>query len=143
MKVDFIVKVPGGVHFAGRNVNGNVEALSLSGDVIARTVNGNVRISTSGFGQAGTVNGNVNAKLGIFSQPAEFETVNGNITVQLPPSTEAALEAKTVNGRVKSEFPVTVTSNLKDRRISGTIAGGGPQLLLETVNGNIRLRKSL
>src|SRR5881409_2479929 len=52
--VDFTVRVPAGVRFVGRTVNGSVEAAHLASDVEANTVNGGIRISTSGFAQAGT-----------------------------------------------------------------------------------------
>ena len=55
--VDFTVRVPEGVRFAGNTVNGEVEAANLSGDVEANTVNGNIRISTAGYAEAQTVNG--------------------------------------------------------------------------------------
>src|SRR5881409_2022794 len=57
--VDFTVRVPAGVRFVGRTVNGAVEAAHLASDVEANTVNGAIRISTSGFAQAGTVNGSI------------------------------------------------------------------------------------
>src|SRR5689334_14985323 len=40
--VDYSVKVPAGVHFIARTVNGSVTARSLQGDVEGRTVNGRV-----------------------------------------------------------------------------------------------------
>src|SRR2546427_8245584 len=55
--VDFTVRVPEGVRFAGNTVNGEVEAANLSGDVEANTVNGNIRISTAGYAEAQTGNG--------------------------------------------------------------------------------------
>ena len=48
MNVDFVVKVPAGVRLVARTVNGAVEASGLTGDVDAETVNGSVKIETSG-----------------------------------------------------------------------------------------------
>src|SRR3989454_3289966 len=72
----------------------------------------------------------------------EFRTVNGGITLDLPPSLSAEVRAETVNGEIFTDFPLTVTGKLGPRRVTGTIGGGGRQLALSTVNGNIRLRKA-
>ena len=141
--VDFTVRVPAGVRFIARTVNGQVEATSLSGDVEAHTVNGNVQIATSGYAQGKTVNGSITATLGSigWTQAIEFETVNGSITVDLPAAASTQFEAETVNGNISTDFPLTVQGKLNRKHISGTIGSGGRQLLLKTVNGSIELRR--
>jgi hypothetical protein len=142
VKVHFTVKVPAGVRFVGRTVNGEVEALALASEVDAKTVNGAVRVSTSEHAQARTVNGSIDAALGSFAKPAEFETVNGGITVEMPSDSRAQVSARTVNGGITTDFPLTVQGRFVGRRVDGTIGGGGPRLALHTVNGGIRLRRS-
>ncbi len=141
VQVHFTVRVPEGVNFVGRTVNGEVLAESLGGDVEAFTVNGDVEISTTGFAQAGTVNGSIRASMGRadWSGPLEFETVNGSITVELPRGAGAEVTAKTINGNIETDFPITVEGRFSSRRMTGTIGGGGSRLWLETVNGSIRL----
>ncbi len=139
-KVEFTVRVPAGVKFVGRTVNGDVEAEGLESEVDAGTVNGDVTIATSSAAQAQTVNGNIMARLGsMLSADLEFETVNGQITVELPAGARADVRAATVNGRIETDFPLTVRGRWGPREMSGTIGGGGPELKLETVNGSIRL----
>jgi hypothetical protein len=140
-RVHFTVHVPEGVDFVGRTVNGEVHVESLSGNVEAYTVNGDIGISTTGTAQAGTVNGSIDASLGSsdWSGPLEFETVNGGITVELPRGTGAEVTAKTINGNIETDFPITVEGRFSSRRMTGTIGGGGSRLWLETVNGSIRL----
>jgi hypothetical protein len=140
--VDFRVRLPDGVGLVARTVNGNVRAEALGGDVHAHTVNGNVEISTSERAQAATVNGSIHATLGRTTEAGslEFETVNGRITVELPSSAGADVQAETVNGDISTDFPVTVRGRFSARKVSGTIGKGGPDLLLRTVNGNIRIR---
>jgi hypothetical protein len=140
--VDFTVRVPAGVRFVGRTVNGSVEARSLQSDVTARTVNGRVALSTTGLASAETVNGAIDVTLGtaVWTQPLEFNTVNGSITVTFPPGIDAQVRAETMNGSFTSEFPVTIQSSRGNgRRISGVIGNGGRELQLHTVNGSIRL----
>src|SRR5262249_57043686 len=53
-QVHFNVRVPAGVVFVGRTVNGEINADSLQSDVDARTVNGSVHVATSGAAAAST-----------------------------------------------------------------------------------------
>jgi hypothetical protein len=142
--VDFTVRVPAGVRFVANTVNGAVEAANLAGDVEANTVNGSIRISTSGLAQARTVNGSITASLGraTWSDVLEFRTVNGGITLDLPADLSTEVRAKTVNGDIVTDFPLMVTGRLGPRSLHGTIGKGGRQLELGTVNGTIRLRKT-
>ncbi len=142
--VHFTVRVPRGVAFAPRTVNGDVEAEGLDGDVSVRTVNGSIQVSTTGRADAQTVNGSIRASAGRadWSGEAEFKTVNGSITVTLPSSTAADVRAQTVNGEIETDFALTVSGRVSRRRLSGTIGGGGRSLEMETVNGSIHLRKS-
>ena len=125
--VRFEVRVPAGVDFAGRTVNGNVEAESLQSDSQAQTVNGSVKLTTTGRATATTVNGSVSVELGRADWPdgATFKTVNGGITLTLPGVVDADLQAETVNGSVTSDFPITVTGAFNRRTLRGRIGSGG------------------
>jgi len=144
VRVDFTVRVPAGVRFRGTTVNGGVEAANLSSDVDATTVNGSIRIATSGYAEARTVNGSIVASIGraTWSDALDFATVNGSITLDLPANLSTDVRASTVNGEIVTDFPLTVTGRLGPRRLNGTIGGGGRRLDLATVNGSIRLRKT-
>lgn len=143
--VAFNVRVPAGVKFHGRTVNGEVMAHDLGSDVDAKSVNGAISISTSGFARAQTVNGSITAAMGRADWPSglEFKTVNGSINLSLPASLSARVEAKTLNGEITTDFPMTVTGSFSRRRLSGTIGGGGDRrLILETVNGSVQIRRA-
>lgn len=144
VRVDFTVRVPAGVRFVGNTVNGAVEVANLSSDVEANTVNGGIRIATSGYAEARTVNGSIVASIGraMWSDALDFTTVNGGITLDLPANLSTEVRATTVNGDIVTDFPLTVTGRLGPRRLNGTIGSGGRRLDLATVNGTIRLRKS-
>lgn len=144
VRVDFTVHVPGGVRFVGKTVNGGVEAANLASDVAATTVNGSIRISTSGYAEAETVNGSIVASMGraTWSDALDFRTVNGGITLELPANLSAEVRAKTVNGDIVTDFPLLVTGRLGPRSLNGTIGNGGRRLDLSTVNGSIKLRKA-
>lgn len=144
VEADFEVRVPGAVAFTGRTVNGSVRATNLAHDVAAHTVNGSVRVSTTGVAQASTVNGGVDVSMGRanWSDELEFSTVNGSVTLSLPESVSADVEASTVNGSFSSDWPMTVRGKWGPKRIRGQIGTGGRELTLSTVNGDIELRRN-
>ena len=78
------------------------------------TVNGSIRLTTTGRALASTVNGSVNATMGRADWP------NG--------------------ASLTSDFPVTVTSSSPGtegpRRLAGTIGAGGRELEISTVDGS-------
>ena len=142
-EVHFTVRVPAGVDFVGRTVNGDIDTGSLNGDVSAYTVNGGIEIAATGYAQAKTVNGSIRASMGRadWTGSLDFETVNGSITVELPADLDARVEASTVNGDMHTDFPLTIQGRWGPRRITGTIGEGGRTLHLSTVNGGISLRR--
>lgn len=143
VKVRFTVRVPAGVGFTGRTVNGGVDAADLDADLMLTTVNGSISFSTKGFAEATTVNGSIRGALGAGDWPDTlgFETVNGSITLDLPDGLDTDVDARTVNGSISTDFPLTVQGRLSRRRLTGTIGDGGRTLELETVNGGISIRK--
>lgn len=141
VSVDFVVRVPKGVRFVARTVNGLVEAKSLEADAEAHTVNGNVLLSTAGAGQGETVNGSIFASVGKFTSPLKFSTVNGGITLEMPRDTAATVHADTVNGAIQTDFRLPVHGQFPGKHVDGDIGHGGPDLRIATVNGTIRLRR--
>ena len=52
VNVEFRVKVPAGVRFVGRSVNGGIEASGIQADAEAETVNGGVELDSTGTARA-------------------------------------------------------------------------------------------
>jgi hypothetical protein len=143
VEVDFVIQLPAAVRFAGHTVNGTIDVDGADAHVEAETVNGDVEIRTTAFAQANTVNGDIHCRLGGTSLPggAEFETVNGSITIEMPEGLSVDLTASTVNGSIDSDFPIRVSGRINRRTLRGTLGDGGPELQLSTVNGSIELRR--
>jgi hypothetical protein len=143
VKVNFTVRVPRGVQFDGRTVNGSVNATGLTGDAKAHTVNGSVNLTTTGLAEAATVNGSITVAMGRadWDDVLEFETVNGGITLELPGDVHTEVVASTVNGSISTDYPLTVRGRFGPKRLSGTIGRGGRELSLGTVNGDIEIRR--
>lgn len=141
VKVDFTVELPRGTSLVARTVNGAVSGTGLQSDLEVHTVNGDVRIATTGVATAETVNGSIHATLGRsdWRDGLSFETVNGGITVEFSGELNAVVSANTVNGSIDTDYPLTVQGRFGPRRMSGTVGSGGRQLELSTVNGGISI----
>ncbi len=144
VQVDFTVRVPQGVSFSGRTVNGEIETGMMGSDVEAFTVNGSIKIAASGHAEAMTVNGSINASMGKadWTDSVQFKTVNGEIVLNLPSDTSTDIHAETLNGDISTDFPLTVQGRISRRKLNGTIGSGGRELNLATVNGSIQLRRA-
>lgn len=144
VSVEFRVKVPAGVRFVGRTVNGGIEATGLKADAEAQTVNGGVELDSTGNARAQTVNGDITARSGRadWDGTLSLETVNGGIEVSMPGDLSADVHASTVNGDISTDFPLTVKGKIARRTIEGTVGSGGRLLEVKTVNGGIELRKA-
>jgi DUF4097 and DUF4098 domain-containing protein YvlB len=142
-EVHFTVRLPAGVDFIGKSVNGDVTIDGVDGDAVAHTVNGDIRVAAAGAVEATTVNGSIDASMGAadFDDDLEFTTVNGSITLELPDGVNADVSASTVNGGMETDFPLTVQGRWGPRHLRGTIGSGGRRIELETVNGRIALRR--
>jgi hypothetical protein len=145
VRIDFTVRVPKGVRFIGRTVNGSVEALSLRSDASAYTVNGDVSLRTAGEAHAETVNGSIRASLGRSwsRRDQQFSTVNGGITLEMPSRVNATIHAQTLHGRIHTDFDVPVQSRMAGRSARGALGKGGPEVKVNTVNGDIHLRRAV
>lgn len=94
-----------------------------------------------------TISGDIDITLSNLSsdKPSSVNSISGDIDITLPVKTATNLELRTVNGRFYSDFDFTETKmNLK--RIGGNelifpLNGGGFKFTIETVSGNIYLRK--
>lgn len=144
VSVNFTVRVPAGVNFIGRTVNGDVEALGIDGSVKAHTVNGGVDVSASGLAEASTVNGSITASLGRadWTGTMDFTTVNGSVTLELPADLSCDVSISTVNGHISSDYPLMVKGRISPRHVKGMIGDGGRTLVVKTVNGSVQLRRA-
>src|SRR5262245_57085493 len=79
VEVHFTVQVPRGVELQLNTVNGSIEGEGLQNRVVARTVNGGVRIDTALEADAATVNGSIVVRADPRSGDMHFRSVNGSV----------------------------------------------------------------
>lgn len=156
---DFTLRVPRRVDLSVSTVtSGRVEVSGVEGTFDIGNVNGRVRlVDIAGRGSARTVNGRLD--VGFRRPPAgdcDFKTVNGEVLLELPGEPSADFRLKTFNGEIFSDFPVSylpakpATSTRRDGkyvyksdRSFGVRAGrGGPEIRLDTLNGDILIKKA-
>jgi Putative adhesin len=158
--VDLIIKVPKNFslqlatindgNIIVDNVDGNHEISNVNGDINLNNINGSV--------VANTINGDINVDLHTVTAntPMAFTNLNGDIEIKLPASIKANIEAKSDNGQVYSDFDIKLQNKSKktngvkvngyykislDGVVYGTINGGGPDITLSSMNGDIMLKK--
>jgi hypothetical protein len=145
------VRVPSGVRFTASTVSGDVDVEGLTADVQAHSVSGDVQVSTRGSVEAGSVSGDLQLTMGRLPARGslEFRTVSGDVDITLPRDANAELRASTLSGDIDSEFRLEVSGRNHGRgfrvevgqRAHGTLGHGGAQLDVETVSGDITVRK--
>jgi len=156
VRFDFTIQVPRGTRLRLCTINGHqILVEGTGGDFELDNVNGRITMdNVRGSGSARTVNGPITAS---FTEPpraeSEFKTTNGNVAITFPPDLDADLRMKTFNGGLFTDFdlqalpqPVPVAERrggrfvYRSNQFTLVRAGrGGPELTLETFNGNVRV----
>ncbi len=153
---DFELRVPRNVDLDLRTVNsGDIRVADVTGDYSVRNVNGTVEMTNvAGSGSVHTVNGKV--RVTFRENPREsssFATVNGGVDLYFSHNLSADLRLKTFNGGIYTDFPVTAlpSPGIEERHegskvvfrasryTDARIGTGGPQIKIETLNGDIRI----
>jgi DUF4097 and DUF4098 domain-containing protein YvlB len=112
----------------------------------------------AGSGSAHTVNGPVTVSFTANpKQTSSFKSVNGNIDIHFLDGLSADFLMKTMNGGLFTDFdstPLPNTVSAAGERRNGKfvyranehtrvrVGSGGPQITFETLNGNVRARRS-
>jgi len=160
-KMELNIKVP--MKFSlnvGTVNNGDILIENVDGEMEITNVNGDIRLTNiSGSAVANTVNGllKVNFKTVDTKSPMAFSTLNGNVDVTLPPTAKFDVKLKSDQGDIYSDFDVDVdkgvqqaTKTAKDGMykvsiedwVKGKVNGGGSEIMMKNMNGNIYLRKA-
>lgn len=155
---NFTLKVPYQTSLYLKTVNkGKITVQNVKGEFAIRNVNGEIEIDkVVGSGEAHTVNGKVKV---LFSQnprsDCSFRTINGNIEVTFLEDLSADFRLKTFNGDAYSDFPFSYTPSkpavqgrkegkyvYKSDRFTGVRIGkGGPEIKMDTLNGDILIAR--
>ena len=144
-EVQYVIRVPAGVHVDLRTVNGGVRLTGLTGEVRATTTNGGVvgKGLRSQIVEGRVTNGGVEMELlAPLGQDGRVElgSTNGGVRLSVPGDSRATFSARAVNGGVNVEnLALTITGEQTRRRVEGTLNDGGARVELSTTNGGVRV----
>ena len=158
VKYDFELQVPRDVDLTARTVNdGDVIVRNIAGQYSVHNINGTVEMTdVAGSGNAKTVNGELKVTFrGNPQANSSFTTVNGDVDLFFVPRLSADFRFKTFNGEVFSDFDMSALPQRQpvaehqggkfvfraDRYTGGRVASGGPEIKIETLNGDIHIRE--
>jgi hypothetical protein len=146
-EIKWTIKVPKGVSVDLRTVNGGVHLNGLQGDVRARSTNGGIvgsELIASNV-EASVTNGGVEINLARAPSDGsiDLESVNGGVSLSLPPDSKADITARCVNGGISiNGLELEITGEQTKRRLAGKLNGGGTRVSMETVNGGVKIGRS-
>ena len=159
--VDLIIKVPQRFGLKVSTVNnGNIEIENVTGNLEVTNVNGYIHLTNvAGSAVANTVNGNLIATFKSIDSdtPMAFSTLNGNVDVTFPASVKANTKLKSDRGDIYSDFDIDVDKNQPkvsrtnqsgmyqvkiEDWVYGKINGGGPEVMMKNMHGNLYIRKA-
>ncbi|MGY2133597.1 DUF4097 family beta strand repeat-containing protein [Hymenobacter sp. HD11105] len=150
---DYVIRVPrqasvvfnqnqfGGGDFRATDINGDVEAnmktgdaelLNMGGGVVANSVSGNVTVRYSAVGKS----------------PSAISIVSGDVDVTMPANSKTTLQLRTISGEVYTDFDISMGKDAGDLRrvggqtVGGSVNGGGTNVSLQSVSGDIFVRKA-
>jgi hypothetical protein len=141
-KVEIRLKVPAAAALLrARTMNGEVRAKGVQGEVNLRTMNGGIDVDASGPITAHTMNGRVEARAASGSA-VRLETMNGPLTIWLPATAGADVDAATTAGRIHSDFGVVPAPSIPAiHAATFKVGAGGTKVLLHTTHGDVSVRK--
>ncbi|MGH9423632.1 MAG: DUF4097 family beta strand repeat-containing protein [Thermoanaerobaculia bacterium] len=143
ISVNYEVTVPRTMDLQIEDTNGTIEASDIRGSHKIETTNGRILLTRcAGDVDAETTNGSIEAELTTVNagRGMRLETTNGHISVRLPRTFAARIDAANTNGSIDTNMPVTTSGTHDKHELRGTINGGGPDLRLRTTNGSIHIQ---
>ncbi|MEA2062266.1 MAG: hypothetical protein U9P14_01090, partial [Gemmatimonadota bacterium] len=157
--VDYEIKLPWDTGVKLNNVNGDVWIVEIEGGQEINIVNGDLRlvrsggrveanlvsgkleiIDATGSVEVNNINGPIYAGLG-GGADADFNTVNGDITISVPDSAALDFRLTTLSGSVEVGLPVELKRKSTGKKLAARLNGGGPLIDANAVNGDILVKK--
>ncbi len=122
IEISYVIYVPQNAAVFLKSISGNLEAPRFNGQLKTELVSGNVEIKS-------------------YQGTLELKTVSGNLDIVV---SKAEVDAKTVTGVIYSNLDIAIPEKEKrgvGSHIRGQVNDGKDLLRLETVSGNIYMRK--
>jgi hypothetical protein len=139
--VEYHITVPRATAVTIKSVTSEIRVTGIGGALRVETTNGEITGTALGNGaDVRSTNGTITldlAKLG--EAGVRCEMTNGQVSVALPADSKATINANLVNGAVRTDKLNVAVREQTGRKLVGTIGGGGPDVRVEMVNGEVRI----
>ncbi len=125
-------------------ISGDVTGESLTGTLVGRTTSGDCAIMSSRFRRFSltTVSGDFRIQTPLTADEHYYaKSVSGDLDLLVPADTGATVQLKSLSGSVQCELPAEIIKSGR-RHWSGRINGGGSNVEMNSVSGDLRIRKS-
>lgn len=129
----------------------SIKIKNVTGSLVLSTISGDIDVDQCGTKDQTisltTVSGEINIKFNEFNikNPVTLASVSGEVDVTLTPKAAANIKLSTVSGSLYSDFDFNDTAkklkHIGGNQVEQTLNGGGTDLMLSTVSGNVYLRK--
>ncbi|GAB2624435.1 hypothetical protein GCM10027035_20010 [Emticicia sediminis] len=162
MKVNLSIKVPHKASLKLKTINdGDIYVENVSGNHEISNINGEIKMkNVAGSVVANTINEDIIINFTSITPntPMAFTTLNGNVDVTFPANLKANVKLKSDMGEVLTDFDIDVDKTAakikqtadkekglykiqKDEWTYGKINGGGPEIMMKTMHGDVLIRK--
>lgn len=141
LEITFKVTLPADARLELTGNNGTFKASDMRGHVKAMVVNGGVELArVSGGVDAAAVNGHISVKMAEVTNPMRLEATNGRITLEIPKTAKATLNARSVNGGITATgLNTDEGTGRRIRTLESKVNGGGPEIDIRVTNGRITI----
>ncbi|MCA8831797.1 DUF4097 family beta strand repeat-containing protein [Hymenobacter pini] len=125
-----VSNLSGGLELAMKN--GNATLTGISGPVVANGTSGDVTLQLATGAQG----------------PTAVSLISGNLDVTMPAATKATVSLRSMSGEVYTDFDLTPKpaanglNRVGGQTVTVPLNGGGSKMTLNTISGNVYLRKA-
>lgn len=151
---NFVVKIPNNVRLMIEEVNwggGDIEVSNHNGEIEVKSKNGDVSLQNiTGPVILGSTSGDVDIVFSRISDatPSSISLISGYIDVTVPPSEDVDFVMSSISGEIYTDLNLQMDGEEDNmerlgggKKIQGSLNGGGVEVGLKTISGDIYLRK--
>jgi len=153
---DYVIRVPRNaavVYQEANWMNGDFALADTNGEVELKLNNGSATLTNiTGPVVANTTSGDITVKFSSLNQtkPSAISNVAGTVDITLPANTKADFKLKTIQGEVYTDFDMNLAKSSQSdltkiaggNTINGKTNGGGVEMSVYTVSGDVFIRRS-
>jgi hypothetical protein len=123
-----------------KTVSGDVQGEALSGSARLNAVSGDINLKNSDFPalRGKTVSGDLVIETPLGDGPYEFNSVSGDIKLDISPVDGATVSSSSISGDVRTSLPLSHTNQSRNHR-RFEIKGGGVEINHSSISGDLIL----